>query len=208
VPLPPGDWQVLGVAVRDSAPDLGGRFTLGSHTLLLAQEQEGRLAGLVSIHASPRAQQAGYANWEVMACAPTAVSLGALVREGSDRYQNCADVRTWTPTTQRPATVPGQWLPYYDRAAREPGWAPAVFHTAWSRVAEASGSLDVIYHFSPETRGFARDERPWARNGWHPGNQSAEQRAHVARLKSWMTETHGRVRGGFQSGTATPASAF
>lgn len=77
-----------------------------------------------------------------------------------------------------------------------------MFHTAWSRVADRTGALDVIYHFSPEAYGFPRDARAWAQNGWNPANQDAAHKAHVERLAAWLGEAHAKVRRGFSMGSA------
>jgi hypothetical protein len=209
VPLPPGEWTSLGRQADESIPRQTGATTrLGGNSVLLAQEKDGRLAGLVSIVVGDRGTWVTYGNWDVMACARTNLSLSSLVREGGESYQNCADVRTWTGTTQRPANVNARWVPYFDMVQTRPGWAPTIFHTAWSRVADRSGSMDVIYHFSPETRGFARDERAWAQNSWNPANQTDAQKAYIARLADWLRDAHARTRRGFLYGSADPALPF
>lgn len=209
IPLPPGEWRELGRSSTEGVPRQTGASTrLGGNTVLLAQEQGGRLSGLVSILAGERGTWVTYDNWESMACARTTWSLHSLVREGNQSYQNCADLRTWTATTRRPANVDARWAPYFDIVATRPDWAPSVFHTAWSRVADHSGSVNVIYHFSPETRGFARDGRAWAQNGWNPANQDDAKKAYLARMSDWLRDAHARVRRGFLYGSADPAPAF
>lgn len=209
IPLPPGEWTTVGTSDAPSTPRMTGAATaLGGRRVLLAQESGGRLTGLVSIFAGERGESVVYRDWQVMACAATNVSLGVIVREGNDRYQNCADVRTWAATTARPQNVDPRWARYFDMAQARPGWAPTIFHTAWSRMADRAGAVNVIYHFSPETRGFARDSKPWPQNGWNPANQDAAQKAYVERLVAWLRETHALVRRGYLYGSTTPAPAF
>jgi len=209
VPLPPGEWKALGSTPAQSAPTYSGAGSpLGSGSVLLAQEQSGRLSALVSIVASERFPYVTYPNWETMACARTNASLRLLMREGGESFRNCADVRTWSGTTQRPANVNARWVPYFDTTQARPGWAPSIFHTAWVSIADRSGSMDVIYHFSPETRGFARDDRPWAQNGWNPANQNDAQKAYIVRLADWLRDAHARARRGFLYGSTDPALPF
>jgi hypothetical protein len=112
VPLPPGEWPVMGAGdVRGATPQTGITYTVGNSSTLLVQERDGKLVGLVSIAASDRGEWLRYRDWQIMACAPTNISLRSLVREGGERFQNCADVRTWTGTTQRPASMAAHWQP-------------------------------------------------------------------------------------------------
>jgi hypothetical protein len=209
VPLPPGDWVVLGTSARDgTALTTGAATALGNRQVVLANEQDGRLTGLVFASAGERGDWVTYSNWQSGACAGGPAVLTELVREGNERFQNCASVRSWSNPRQRPANVDAAWQAFFDKAAAQPGWAPSVFHSLWIRVAEQNGSMNVYYHLSPETRGFVRDDQPWSRNGWNPVNQQPTHKAYLARLVDWSKATHAQVRSGFRTGSAGPAAAF
>lgn len=208
VPLPPGEWKVFASEDGGRAPDFAGALSQASGSwAILIQDQGQHLSGVVVISASERAYFS-YSNWQVLACARSPSSTASLVREGGEGHQNCADVRVVVVEPRRPANVPRMWGTFFDAVYARPGWSPTIFYTAWSRVADRSGSLDVIYHFSPETRGFTRDDRPWAQNGWNPANQNDAQKAYAARVADWLRDAHARVRRGFLYGRTDPALPF
>ena len=208
VPLPPGEWKVIASEDGGRAPDFAGALSQARGSwAILTQDQAERLSGVIAISASERSSYT-YSNWQVMACARPPSSAGSMVREGGETHQNCADVRVLAVAPQRPANVARMWGTFFDAVYARPGWSPAIFYTGWSRVADRTGSLDVIYHFSPETRGFARDDRPWAQNGWNPANQNDAQKAYIVRIADWLRDTHARARRGFLYGSTDPALPF
>lgn len=204
VPLPPGEWQVLG---RDSQPARGS--ALGVEAVLLVQEVGTRLAGIVVARASTPAVNAAYADFDRRgACARGDETIAVIVREASVTAQNCARVTQWSTPTRRPPAPAPEFARYFALAESQPGWAPARFHSVWIAIADATGDLELYYHFSPETRGFVRDDRPWPQNAWNPANHAPRQREHLSRLTAWGRTVHGLARAGFRNGATGPAPAF
>jgi len=193
VPLPAGAWRLLGSAEE---PAFGQ--ALGFRAVLLVQEVGTRLSGVVVARASTRANNAVFANWDRRgACVPGDETIAVIAREATERAQNCARVTQWsTPTTPPPNPAP-EFRQYFDLATTQDGWAPARFQSVWVAIADNTGDLEVYYHLSPETRGFARDDRPWAQNTWNPANQTQRQKEYLARLVAWARGAHALVRVGF-----------
>lgn len=204
VPLPPGEWQLLASIEEPAAGQ-----ALGGRAVLLVQEAGDRLAAMVVARASTRARNAVYTNWSRRgACAEGDETIAVILREASERKQDCARVTSWTNPAARPPDPAPEFSRYFDLARTRPGWVPARFHSVWIGLADQTGDLEVYYHFSPETRGFWRDERPWAQNGWNPANQGPQQKAYLLRLVGWGKGAHQAVRGGFTTGRAAPLAAF
>lgn len=197
VPLPAGEWRVLGEAEE---PAYGQ--ALGFSAVLLVQEAGTRLSGIVVARASTRATNAAFANWERRgACVPGDETIAVIAREASERMQNCARVTQWSTPTTRPPNPAPEFRKYFELAETQDGWAPARFQSVWIAIADPTGDLEVYYHFSPETRGFLRDDRPRAQNGWTPANQTQRHREFLARLVAWARGAHALVQVGFQFGT-------
>lgn len=203
VPLPAGEWRQLG-----SAEEPAYGQALGYRAVLLVQEVGTRLSGIVVARASTRANNAVFSNWDRRgACAQGDETVAVIVREASERAQNCARVTQWSaPATPPPAPAP-EFREYFKLAATQDGWAPARFFSVWIAIADHTGDLEVYYHFSPETRGFVRDDRPWAQNSWNPANQTDRQKGFLARLVAWGRGAHALVRAGFL-GTARGLPGF
>lgn len=204
VPLPPGEWRLLG---RDSQPARGS--ALGVEAVLLVQEAGTRLAGVVVARASTPAVNAAYADFDRRgACARGDETIAVIVREATQAAQNCARVTQWSTPTRRPPAPAPEFAGYFALAESQGGWAPARFHSVWIAIADATGDLELYYHFSPETRGFVRDERPWPQNTWNPANQTSRHREHLARLTAWARSAHALARAGFASGSVGPLPPF
>lgn len=193
VPLPAGEWRLL-ANVEEPAQGQA----LGFRAVLLVQDAGDRLSAMVVARVSTRATNAVYSNWARRgACAQGDETIAVIAREASERAQDCARVTTWTSPAQRPPSPAPEFSRYFAMAESLQGWVPARFHSVWIGIADNTGDMEVYYHFSPETRGFWRDERPWPQNGWNPANQSAQQKAYLARLVAWGRGAHGLVRAGF-----------
>jgi hypothetical protein len=193
VPLPAGAWRLLGEAQE---PAFGQ--ALGFRAVLLVQEVGTRLSGVVVARASTRANNAVFSNWDRRgACAQGDETIAVIVREANERSQNCARVTQWSTPTTRPPNPAPEFQKYFELAETQDGWAPARFQSVWVAIADNTGDLEVYYHFSPETRGFVRDDRPWAQNAWNPANQTQRQKEFLARLVAWGRGAHALVRVGF-----------
>jgi hypothetical protein len=206
VPLPPGQWQVIGES-RTGSTAVGDATVLGLATVLLAQEEGARLSALVSIAAGARAQNARYDLDAVAGCRFPPQPIAVLARAADAAAQDCAHLREWRSTAAPPENPGARWAAYFEWASTRPGWAPSLFHVAWFRIADRTGALDVVYAISPETRGFAPDARDWPRNGWNPTNQDAPRRAYLARLADWGRAMQPLLRQGFAQGAVGPAPA-
>jgi hypothetical protein len=206
VPLPPGDWQVIG-ASQSATTAVGDATVLGLSTMLLAQEEGARLSALISIAAGARAQNARYDLDAVAGCRFPPQPIAVLARQADPTAQDCAHLREWRSTAAPPENPGARWAAYFEWASTRPGWAPALFHVAWFRIADRTGALDVVYAISPETRGFAPDQRDWPRNAWNTANQDAPRRAYLARLTTWARAVQPLVRQGFADGAVGPAGA-
>ena len=204
VPLPPGEWRLL-----SSVEEPAQGQALGGRSVLLVQDAGDRLAGIVVARASTRASNAVFSNWSRRgACAQGDETIAVIAREASERAQDCARVTQWATPTLRPPNPAPEFSRYFELAQSQPGWAPARFQSVWIGFADHTGDLEVYYHFSPETRGFVRDDRAGAANGWAPGNQSARQREYLARLVAWGHGAHAAVRRGFLTGQAGMLPVF
>jgi len=193
VPLPAGEWRLLGEAQE---PAYGQ--ALGFRAVLLVQEVGTRLSGIVVARASTRANNAVFSNWDRRgACVQGDETIAVIVREASERAQNCARVTQWSTPTTRPPNPAPEFQKYFELAETQDGWAPARFQSVWIAIADNTGDLEVYYHFSPETRGFVRDDRPGPQNSWTPANQTQRQKDFLARLIAWGRGAHALVRVGF-----------
>jgi hypothetical protein len=200
IPLPPGEWRVLG-----KFEEAAFGQALGVSALLLVQDAGDRLAGMVVARASTRATNAVFSNWSRRgACAAGDETIAVILREASERRQDCARVTQWSTPTVRPPNPAPEFQKYFELAETQDGWAPSRFQSVWIAFADNTGDLEVYYHFSPETRGFVRDARPVAQNAWTPANQNQRQKEYLARLVTWGRAAHAAVRVGFLDAASAP----
>jgi hypothetical protein len=204
VPLPPGEWRVMGTAANEPISD-----QIRVTGVVLTQDQDGRLNGLVHIlvsQATPYVAQWVGPLLRQPACQQGASNAAVLAREATPNGWDCARL-AYTRSTARPSNLGGQWVAYYDRRDREPMWAPAVSLDLYASLADRTGFITVIYRVNPEARGFARDENPAATSGWSPARQSQAQKDYIVRLTEWSRTVHPMVRQGFY-GSSVSAPAF
>jgi hypothetical protein len=203
VPLPPGEWRVMGTAANEPISDQV-RVT----GIVLTQDQDGRLNGLVHILVSQATPFIG--QWrnplQQNACLQGNFNIIVLAREGSPSGWDCARLSTGR-AGPRPSDPGEHWVAYYDRRDREPTWAPLMSQDLAVGLADRTGFIEVNYRINPEARGFARDENPAATNSWNPARQSQAQKDYIVRLTEWSRTVHPMVRQGFY-GSSVSAPAF
>lgn len=209
IPLPPGAWHEIGRADEQVQSNVG---TLVFRTVLLAQEDKGRLAGLIVVSANlPAGVQLGFTGAaNSFACRQDGSDLVPVRREILERSFDCRRVLRWSPAGDgrgANGTQPA-WRDFAARRDRDPAWAPLLGHVVSFGLADRDGQITAAYGFNPETRGLLRDARPWPQNGWNPANQSPAQRQYLARVLAWSEATGPLVRGGFASGSAVEAPAL
>jgi hypothetical protein len=209
IPLPPGEWREIG---RADTPILIDSGQITHRTVLMAQEDKGRLASLAVASATlPGAGNLRFYNvGNSFPCRQDANDVAPGRRDILEQSFDCRRVLGWVPASDgrgRDGLLPA-WQEFVARRDADPAWAPLRGHTVTYGLADRGGQMTVAYAFSPETRGLLRDARPWPQNGWNPANQGTAQRQYVARLVAWADAADPQVRRGFANSSALGLPAF
>jgi hypothetical protein len=147
VPLPPGEWRVLGSqTISQTNPE--GTSPRVQH-LLLSQEQGGRLVNLVSVAASEPTATGSIVFLDAgqnFACQDGQGSLGPTVRNVSqDVSYDCRRLLLVGPA-EASFTPSGEvWEQFRTRRAATPGWAPQRAAMVAFAMGDQRGSMAVSY---------------------------------------------------------------
>lgn len=209
IPLPPGEWREIGRADEQA---FGGTSNITYRTMLMAQEDKGRLASLVIASASlPGAGHLRFLDvGNSFACRQQANDVVPGRREIMEQFYDCRRVVAWRASTdgRGPNGVQPGWQQFVARREADPAWAPVHGHMVNFGMADRDGQMTLAYTFSPETRGMLRDTRPPDQNSWNPANQSPPQRQYLARLAAWADAADAPVRQGFRNSSTQGLPAF
>jgi hypothetical protein len=189
VPLPPGDWRVIGSSDASNLNTYGGS---AFRRVALVQETEGRLSGLILIGASdPSPQPLVYTNApNHPVCRVRGGELVPIWRSiPNDTGFECRRISWVSSSTAQPAEWETYLKPLVERRAAEPGWVPQRMLRVAFALADRRGWLSVDYDFDAERGGI-------------PATQAG------GRAESWESATRPAVVRGFRTGSTDPAPAF
>jgi hypothetical protein len=189
VPLPPGEWLMLG-DLRRSRNDVEGGLP-GDRTILLTQDRGGHLAGLALLTATELASRPGYwtdaPKW--FACREATNDLVPAVKNLSHTEAvDCRRATFWSPARHAiGGEAAAAWQEFMDRRRREPGWAPDEAVLIVFARADRYGVLQILYSFPT------------------PIDHSSDT---GRRVRAWMDAVGPLLATGFRIGGTTPAPAF
>jgi hypothetical protein len=77
---------------------------------------------------------------------------------------------------------------------------PPLLLSAFFRLADKQGFLDVVYYFNPETDGIISKPASWEESDWNRNriHQYSDKIAYVEKLRAWAVAWYPAVREGFQ----------
>jgi hypothetical protein len=182
IPLPPGEWQVLG-SIDENV----------WRRMILVQEQNGRMTGQITLASS-------LPNWTVSTTWGTALIWGCQDARGNlvptirntDNVMSgwdCLRITTSNERTRRVTAVQEQQ--FAARRDAQPEWAPERMLVASFSRGEPMGGFFITYKFDPSASG--------------PSTRSAEDDKN--RIVRWAEATAPLIVRGF-NGNTSPAPAF
>jgi len=200
VPLPAGDWTVVGRGTNAMTSGNPGAYGTIENAIL-ARRSEGRIDALVEINVNRLPVGGG---WGVAAdCARTdGLAAVAFYKTPVDGF--CMFV---VPTAVGDPSAPGPAAWNAVRPLLQDGGAPSpVWLTVGFRVSDRRDVLDIRYHLDPRRLGF----RPMQARDWSLEAVLAapERYSAVNQLTAWGSLAAGLVEAGFRGAMQPGATAL
>jgi hypothetical protein len=200
VPLPPGDWEVLGSSSTSAKFDGLGHNTMAdpgaSVIVALGQFVSNRLRAYTVVNYNARAMSDGWTAGEEKQCRREFIHMARVF---SDRQtaKSCSYVNHTVFVLNEKSTP--WWRQSVEYIKQKNMALPDVTLLSGTVVSDRANFVAVAYHFSPQAAGFGRPkQRTWSQSDWNKENaaQDPKRQAYVRSVIDWTEKSRPVVEAG------------
>lgn len=199
IPLPPGDWEVYGVAETQSS--------LGSplNTLVLVNNRNRRLPSAVALFSNVEGAGRGDGGWvSLKTCSRNDMIHRTTEQNTAGGRQACWYINHTRMT--RTGRTPAHLRAALDRVIEKGGRLPLTSVYVGMHLADSFDYLTVRYYYNPEADGFPPPRvTDWRSNDWHHDrlHEDPKKIEYVDMIKGWGASWFSRLKAGFSGKLGT-----
>ncbi len=200
VPLPAGEWEVLGSSSTTAKFDGLGHRTMAdpgeSVVVAFGQFANNRLRAYTIMNYNARAMSGGWNVGEEKQCRRENIHMARVI---SDRQmaKSCSYVNHSIFVLNEDSAP--WWRQSVEYVKQKNMKMPELTLLSGSVVSNRANFVAVAYHFSPQAAGFDRPkQKSWSQSDWSPENvvQDSKRQAFVKSIIDWTEKNRSMVEAG------------